>query len=124
MTVLTTGAALDPTTRTVPVLLEVSNLDNRLRINESTPVELYSSEGSSSTAVPRTAVYEDAGMDVVFVQAGGESFERRIVTVGPHYNGWVAILRGLNPGERVVTTGGYHVKLASTSAEVGHGHAH
>jgi RND family efflux transporter MFP subunit len=124
MRVMTTGAALDPTTRTVPVLLEVSNHENRLRINESTPVELYSSEGELSPAIPRTAVYEDDGIDVVFVQTGGESFEKRIVTVGPRYNGSVSIIRGLHPGERIVSTGGYHVKLASTSAEIGHGHAH
>ncbi|MCB2229837.1 efflux RND transporter periplasmic adaptor subunit [bacterium] len=124
MKVLTTGGAFDPVTRTVPVLLEVSNQTNRLRVHESTPVELYASDGTISTAVPKTAVYEDEGIDVVFVQTGGESFEKRVVQVGPHYNGWVAITHGLAPGERVVTTGGYQVKLAASSAEIGHGHAH
>lgn len=124
MKVLTTGGAFDPITRTVPVLLEVSNQGNRLRVHESTPVELYASDGQTATAIPRAAVYEDEGMDVVFVQAEGESFEKRIVQVGPHHKGWVAIRRGLTPGERVVTTGGYQVKLAASSAEIGHGHAH
>jgi RND family efflux transporter MFP subunit len=124
MKVLTTGGALDPATRTVPVLLEVANRENRLRVNESTPVELYSADGESAVAAPKSAIYEDDGIDVVFVQTGGESFEKRIVTVGPHYSGWVAIYSGLRAGERVVTTGGYQVKLASTSAEIGHGHAH
>ncbi|MCH7878895.1 MAG: efflux RND transporter periplasmic adaptor subunit [candidate division Zixibacteria bacterium] len=124
MKVLTTGGALDPTTSTIPVLLEVSNSENRLRINESTPVELYTSEGANATAVPKSSVYEDEGMDVVFVQTAGESFEKRVVTVGPHYRGWIAILKGLDPGQRVVTKGGYHVKLVSTSASTGSGHAH
>jgi RND family efflux transporter MFP subunit len=124
MRVLTTGGALDPVTRTIPVLLEVSNSDGRLTIHESTPVELYASDGASATAVPRSAVYEDEGLDVVFVQAGGESFEKRSVVLGPRHAGWVSILAGIRPGERVVVRGGYHVKLASTSAEIGHGHAH
>jgi RND family efflux transporter MFP subunit len=124
MTVLTTGGTLDPVTRTVPVLLEISNADDRLRIHESTPVELYSSDGISATAVPRSAVYDDLGMEVVFVQTGGESFEKRVVTTGPHHNGWIVIDRGLTSGERVVTTGGYQVKLAASSVEIGHGHAH
>jgi RND family efflux transporter MFP subunit len=124
MRVLTTGGALDPVTRTIPVLLEITNTAGRLKINESTPVELYASDGESATAVPRTAVYEDDGLDVVFVQTGGESFAKRVVTVGPHQGGWVSILDGLQAGDRVVTEGGYHVKLASTSAEIGHGHAH
>lgn len=124
MRVLTTGGALDPATRTIPVLLEVTNANDYLRINETSPVELYSSEGRISIAVPKSALYDDNGMSVVFVQAGGESFTKRVVTRGPHYAGYVAILNGLEPGERVVTTGGYHVKLASTSAKIGHGHAH
>lgn len=122
--VLTTGGALDPMTRTIPVLLEINNADGRLTINESTPVELYAGESAMGTAVPRTAVYQDEGLSVVFVQAGGESFAKRIVRVGPLYGDWVTILAGIEPGERVVSRGGYHVKLASTSAEIGHGHAH
>ena len=121
---LTTGGALDPATRTIPVLLEVDNQSGRLTINESTPVELYSSEGNSAIAVPKTSVYPDEGINVVFVQTGGESFEKRHVALGPHNDGWVSILDGLHPGDRVVSQGGYHVKLASTSAEIGHGHAH
>jgi cobalt-zinc-cadmium efflux system membrane fusion protein len=124
MRVLTTGGALDPVTRTIPVLLEVNNASGYLTINESTPVELYSSDGDTAIAIPETAVYEDGGLDVVFVQTGGESFEKRMIRMGPRHAGWVSILDGLQPGDRVVTKGGYHVKLASTSAEIGHGHAH
>lgn len=124
MRVLTTGGALDPVTRTIPVLLEVTNTSGRLTIYESTPVELYSSDGDTALAVPETAVYEDGGLDVVFVQSGGESFEKRMVEKGPRYAGWVSIVNGLRRGDRIVTRGGYHVKLASSSAEIGHGHAH
>ena len=122
--VLTSGGALDPITRTIPVLLEVVNPDGRLTIHESTPIELYASDGSWAIAVPREAIYEDDGLDVVFVQTGGESFAKRIVKVGPHYSGWVSILDGIENGDRVVSRGGYNVKLASTSVEIGHGHAH
>jgi len=124
MTVLTAGGALDPVTRTVPVLLEIANSDGRLTINESTPIELYTGDGALATAVPRSAVYEDEGLNVVFVQTGGESFAKRIVQTGPRHAGWVSILAGVTAGERVVTRGGYHVKLAATTAEIGHGHAH
>jgi RND family efflux transporter MFP subunit len=122
--VLTSGGALDPVTRTIPVLIEVSNPAGRLTIYEKTPVELIASDGAKATAVPRSAINEDEGMDVVFVQIGGESFAKRIVRLGPRHGNWVSILEGLEPGERVVVQGGYHVKLASTSAEIGHGHAH
>ena len=124
MRVLTTGGALDAATRTIPVLLEVANESGRLTINELTPIELFTSEGDSGIVVPRTAVYDDDGIDMVFVQTGGESFEKRLVVLGPYYSEWVSILEGIRLGERIVSQGGYHVKLASTSAEIGHGHAH
>ena len=124
MRVLTTGGAFDPATRTIPVLIEVVNSSGRLSINESSPIELYASDGISAVAVPRTAIYEDNGLHAVFVQKSGESFERRPVVLGPHYAAWVSIIEGLVPGERAVILGGYHVKLASTTAEIGHGHAH
>jgi RND family efflux transporter MFP subunit len=124
MRVLSSGATLDPKTRTVPILLEINNSEGIFYINESVPVELYSTKGSNAVAVPRSSIYEDEGLEIVFVQAGGESFEKRIVSTGPSYSDWVSILKGIEPGERVVTQGGYHVKLASTSAEIGHGHAH
>lgn len=121
---LSTGGALDPATRTIPVLLAVVNASGRLSINESVPVELVTSQTGTGLAVPRSAVYREDGVDVVFAQVGGESFAKRLVKTGPHYGEWVTILEGLRPGERVVTRGGYHVKLASTTTEIGHGHAH
>ena len=124
MRLLSSGGALDPDTRTVPVLLQVSNEAGLLRINETVPLELYTSEGISSPAVPFGSIYDDDGLDVVFVQTGEESFEKRVVQKGPRHENWVAILDGLAGGERVVTQGGYHIKLASTSKEIGHGHAH
>ncbi|GAB4315138.1 MAG: hypothetical protein Kow0074_02550 [Candidatus Zixiibacteriota bacterium] len=124
MRVLSSGGALDPQSRTVPVLIEVANEDDVLKINETVPVELYTSDQSTATAVPVGAIYDDNGMDVVFIQVEGEAFEKRIVRKGPRYGNWVSILSGLNTGDRVVTEGGYFVKLASTSTEIGHGHAH
>jgi len=124
MRVLTTGGAFDPATRTIPVLIEVVNSSGRLSINETSPVELYASDGNTAIAVPKTAIYEDNGLHAVFVQKSGESFEKRAVVLGPHFAGWVSIIEGLVPGERVVVLGGYHVKLASTTAKIGHGHAH
>ena len=121
---LSRGGALDPKTRAVPIIIQIANEDDLLKINQIVPVELYTSEGISSAAVPIGAIYEDEGLDVVFVQTGGESFEKRIVQKGPRHGNWIAILDGIAAGERIVTRGGYHVKLASTSTEIGHGHAH
>jgi len=121
---LSTGSAVDPASRTVPVLLEITNPDRLLLINQYVDVELYFGGAEPVLCVSRSAVFDDDANDIVFVQTGGESFEKRVVTVGDHENGWVSIPDGLREGERVVTRGGYQVKLASSTVETGHGHSH
>jgi multidrug efflux pump subunit AcrA (membrane-fusion protein) len=77
-------------------------------------------------AVPADAVVDDGGQAIVFVQRGGESFERRPVRVGgPREGGFLHIAEGLRPGERVVTRGAHLVRLAALSPQApGHGHVH
>lgn len=122
--VLSMGSVVDPITRTVPIVLRIENPSKELKVNQSLSVELYSTTADSAIMVPESAVYIDEGIDVVYVQAEGEAFAKRAVRRGPRYSGMVAILEGIQAGDRIVTTGGYHVKLASTSAQIGHGHAH
>ena len=121
---LSMGVTLDPKSRTIPVLLEIANIDGYLKIGQTVQVTLYTTSETLSPAVKVNAIYEDETNEIVFVHKEGESFEKRIVKTGNRDNGWVAILHGLDKGERVVTKGGYIVKLASTSAAVGHPHAH
>jgi multidrug efflux pump subunit AcrA (membrane-fusion protein) len=75
--------------------------------------------------VPAAAIVDDAGRPIVFVQRGGETFERRAVTLGPRSRDLVQITEGIKPGDRVVTKGAYLVRLASLSTSVpAHGHVH
>jgi multidrug efflux pump subunit AcrA (membrane-fusion protein) len=79
----------------------------------------------TALAVPRSAIVDDRGRDTLFVQTGGESFERRTVTVGARDGDLVEVTSGLQPGERIVTRGAHSVLLAGTSGAVpAHGHAH
>ena len=62
---------------------------------------------------------------MVFVQMGGESFERRPVRLGSREGGYVHALEGVEPGERVVSRGAYLIRLAAMSTQIpAHGHAH
>ena len=88
-------------------------------------VSVPAGEASESTAVPRSAVLQDEGRDVVYVQTEGEAFEERVVRLGNQAGGWVAIDGGVTPGERVVTRGANLVRLAArASSEPSHGHVH
>jgi len=65
--------------------------------------------------VPRSAVVEVNGTDVLFVQKTGESFTRRRVKLGDTDGTHVEVLSGISPGEMVVTQGGFDVQVASLS---------
>ena len=119
------GTELDAESRTLPVRFSIDNVRRELFAGMRTRAHLIADEPQLTTAVPAAAVVDDSGTDVVYVQTGGESFERRPVRLGIRDGDHVEVTEGVSPGEWVVTTGAYSVKLASTSTEsVGHGHAH
>ena len=119
------GALVDPESRTVPVIFEFPRPDPRLRIGQSVTARVFTGEEQHALVVPAGALVNDAGADVVYVQIGGERFERRLVRAGLRDGEHVAIAEGLAAGERVVTRGAYLVHLAAGApAEAGHGHAH
>ena len=119
------GGVVDPETRTVPFVFELENPETQLRVGMSVRAHVLSVEPFSTLTVPVAAVVSDGGQDVVYVQAGGESFDRRLVELGERDGAFVQIKSGLEAGERVVVRGAYAVKLASSSTEPpASGHAH
>jgi membrane fusion protein, heavy metal efflux system len=122
---LNIGNVIDPATRSVPIVLEVQNGQGQLRIGLQGDLSIPTGERSRGLAVPLSAIVDDKGISAVFVQAEGESFERRELELGIRSDGYAEVKSGLKPGERVVTKGGYRVHLASLSTTLpAHGHAH
>ena len=80
---------------------------------------------TEAVTVPESAIVDDAGQPVVFVQVAGERFERRAVELGNRESGLVQIVGDVVVGERVVVRGAPFIRLAALSPQVpAHGHAH
>ncbi|MCL7744378.1 efflux RND transporter periplasmic adaptor subunit [Guyparkeria hydrothermalis] len=110
---------------TVPVVFDIPNPDGRLVPGTAWSAAFSTGTGQMAVVVPKSAILDDDGIEVVIVQHGGEEFERRQVKTGIRSGDRVAITAGLRPGEHVVTEGAYTVLLASRGEqEIGHGHAH
>jgi multidrug efflux pump subunit AcrA (membrane-fusion protein) len=80
---------------------------------------------TNGIAIPNAAILDDNGTAVAYVQTGGETFARRVLTLGARDGSRTEVLAGLDLGERVVTVGAYQVRLASLSGgdfAGGHGH--
>lgn len=119
------GAEVDPDTRTVPIRYEVSNDDGLLRVGMFADLLIETHQRERALAVPKDAIMDEAGQAVIYVQLGGESFQRRPVRLGIRDADLVEIREGLEAGERVATKGAYSVRLATLSKQtIGHGHTH
>ena len=120
------GQVVDAQSRTVPVLFEFANPERRLRLGLTARVQVFAGGAEEAVLIPASAVQDENGVAVVYLQTGGESFERRIVRSGPRDGERVAILAGVDPGQRVVSKGAYLIRLSTSSAAAdGHaGHKH
>ena len=119
------GKVLDSQSRTLPITFALDNRSLGLPVGQSVFLHLLMDTTTARPVVPATAVVDDAGRPIVFVQREGETFERRAVTLGPRTGDLVQIVEGIQTGDRVVTKGAYLVRLASLSTSVpAHGHVH
>jgi membrane fusion protein, heavy metal efflux system len=119
------GSVIDPATRSVPFILETRNDEGHLRIGLRGDLAIATGEKARGLAIPLTAIVDDKGISVAFVQTEGETFERRELELGIRSDGYAEVKSGLHAGERVVTKGSYRVHLGSLSSQLpAHGHTH
>jgi len=119
------GNFVDPQRRTVKVIYELANRNRQLAVEQAASLRLFRRARKEGPAIPESAVVDDAGRPVIYVQTGGETFERRTVTLGERQGRMVLVTTGISSGERVVTEGAYLIRLASMSTQApSHGHAH
>jgi len=119
------ASMVDPGTRTVSAVFEAPNPGGLLRIGQFARAVVPVGGSSIAIAIPNGAIVDDNGTAVAYVQTGGEAFERRVLTLGERDATHTVVVRGIAPGEMVVTIGAYQVRLASLSGgEFAGGHAH
>ena len=115
---------VDPQAGTVEVLVEVDQSVDQLKPGLRAAAQVLLPGEVEGMLVPDSAVVDDAGVPVVYVQLDGETFARRLVSV-QHRQADLVLVDGVLPGERVVTVGGAAIRraslLASGSVE---GHVH
>jgi RND family efflux transporter MFP subunit len=80
---------------------------------------------NDALVIPVSALIEEQGIFYVYVQTEGESFQKRELKLGANDGQKVQVLSGVAEGERVITKGGYQIKLSQASGTLpAHGHEH
>jgi membrane fusion protein, heavy metal efflux system len=103
--VMRIGDVVDPQTRTVKVRAQLANPDGRFRPEMF--AQLREQQGSTELpVVPRTALIENQGKTVVYVERSRGEFEEVPVQVAWQGTDRVAIRSGVKAGDHVVVAGG------------------
>ncbi len=103
---------LDPQTRTLKTRFELDNPGNILLPDAFVDIEL-TLDFEEALTVPYEAVIDSGLRRVVYVQLEQGVFEPRVVETGWRTGDRVQIIRGLEPGERVVVSGNFLIDSES-----------
>jgi cobalt-zinc-cadmium efflux system membrane fusion protein len=116
------GGALDSSTRTLLVRAVVRNASAKLRPEMFATVKVELGEPRVGIDIVSGAVQLLDQRPVVFVahpnDKGGARFERRDIEIGATTGARVQIVRGIGPGDLVVTDGAFMVKSEFARAQV------
>jgi RND family efflux transporter MFP subunit len=118
------GKVINPGSSFIPVLFELDNLHDLI---PGSFVELFllTNPSKMELVIPKSALMQDYSLNYVYIQTGGESFEKREVKLGVDDGVNIQVLSGVSEGEWVVTEGAYQIKMASMSSTIpAHGHEH
>ena len=121
---LSYGKSSGDTSFYIPVIFE---FDNRGDVIPGSFVEVYllSEERQGVVSVPVSAITEEQGLNFVYLQVDAECYKKQEVKLGMNDGCRVEVLSGLKGGEKVVTVGAMHVKLAAAGNTIpGHTHNH
>ena len=106
------AAAFDPTIRRLLVRATVNNDAGLLKPEMFASVKILTGEGDNAVAVPRDAIIyegEAARVWVVRDKDNDKAIELRRIKVGLTNGSTIEVLKGLAPGDRVITRGGLFI---------------
>lgn len=108
-TILSVGASMDPTTRSVPAKARLGSAPN-LVPGKSVLAVIKGTGKQSGTSIPASAITQIDGQDYVYVKMGNR-FERRPVVSTGRAGINAIVSEGLKPGELVAISGVSELKV-------------
>jgi membrane fusion protein (multidrug efflux system) len=110
---------IDPSTRNVRVQATLDNIDGRLRPGMFVTVDMVLSRSEKVMFIPMTAVQHASFGDSVFLVTEGEPgpdgskplvVQQQIVRLGIRQGDFVVATEGLQPGQKIVSTGVFKLR--------------
>jgi cobalt-zinc-cadmium efflux system membrane fusion protein len=104
--------AVDPTTRTLRVRVVLANPGGRLKPSMFGSIRILRSS-SQGIVVPSSAVIREGSDSYVIVSKSANHYERRAVTLGRAFDSSLEIVKGLAPGDTIVSDGALLLRAAT-----------
>ena len=102
--------ALDPGSTTIEVWVEARKPDPALKPGMSVAVSMTAKTAKDAIVVPTAAVYRTAeGADYVLVAGSDDKAHQKTVQLGVRNKEFTQVLSGINPGDQIISSGGYAV---------------
>lgn len=114
---------IDETTRTAEARIVMKNPKGYWKPGLFVNGQIITSNITAAILLPKTALEYLEDRPVVFVQTD-EGFVPRPVQIGRRSETAVEIINGLNPGEILVSKGGFTIKAEMQKGKFGEGHEH
>jgi Cu(I)/Ag(I) efflux system membrane fusion protein/cobalt-zinc-cadmium efflux system membrane fusion protein len=103
---------MDRTTRRARVRLEIPNPQSKLLLGMYVDVRINAPLGEQ-LAIPASGVFQSGTRRIAFVDHGGGYFEPRDIEIGARAGDDYVVLKGLEPGERIVTSANFLIDSES-----------
>jgi cobalt-zinc-cadmium efflux system membrane fusion protein len=110
------AAIIDSNTHRLPVRAEIDNRDGALKPEMFASFRILTSDATLSAAVPEMAVVYEGNSAHVWVVAGDGLLSFRSIRAGRINDGFIEVLDGLKPGEKIVTKGGLFIDQVAAPA--------
>ncbi|MDY7229880.1 efflux RND transporter periplasmic adaptor subunit [Hyalangium rubrum] len=115
------GAAVDPATRTVPARVELPNPGGRLKAGTFVRAQIQVAAEHEALLVPRDSIQRAEGRTLVFVRKEEGQYHPTVVELGAAQDDQVEVVKGLSPGDELVTTGAFLLKTEILKDSIGAG---
>jgi len=114
---------LNEQTRTIQVRAEVENSSYKLKPGMFADVIIFLNHQIQALVLPKEAILDERGEDIVFLQRDGKYFPT-VVVLGSTEGNFVEIVNGIEEGDIVVTEGNYQLKSKLYDEILKQGHVH
>jgi membrane fusion protein (multidrug efflux system) len=96
---------IDPSSGTIKVTVEINEYPAGVRPGDFAQVSIVTERRNNSTLVPKIAIVNDRGEQIVYVSQADTTAERRVVELGFQDDKNAEIISGIVIGDRVVVKG-------------------